>query len=62
VTDGGSTVQIWQNTSPDPTNLEERAVRARLVLEGFEYYTSFILLSELLYNFFLVFTYGMYLM
>jgi hypothetical protein len=48
VTGGGSTVQIWQNSSPEPTKLEERAVRIRLVMEGFEYHISFILLSELL--------------
>jgi hypothetical protein len=58
VTGGGSTVQIWQNSSPDPTKLEERAVRFRLVIEGFEY-ISFISLTQLLYIFFLVFAYGM---
>jgi translation initiation factor 3 subunit B len=42
VTGGGNTVQIWQNTSPEPTLLEERAVRIRLVTEGFEYQFYFI--------------------
>jgi translation initiation factor 3 subunit B len=33
VTSGGSNVQIWQNTAPDPTKLEERAVRMKLVFD-----------------------------
>lgn len=33
VTDGGNNVQIWQNAAPDPTMLEERAVRIRIVLK-----------------------------
>lgn len=33
VTGGGSNVQIWQNTAPDPTKLEERAVRSRTVTQ-----------------------------
>jgi hypothetical protein len=62
VTGGGSNVQIWQNSSPDPTKLEERVVSIRVDIEGSEYHISFILFTELLYNFFLVFMYGMCLM
>jgi len=42
VTGGGSNVQIWQNSAPDPTKLEERAVSISLAID--KGYATFIIL------------------
>jgi len=44
VTGGGSNVQIWQNSAPDPTKLEERAVSVCLAVD--KVYVTFIILIE----------------
>ena len=33
VTGGGSNVQIWQNSAPDPTKLEERTVSISFAID-----------------------------